>query len=107
MIQKIGEQMKNTKEITSSGNQRSSRRTFCHNSLNAKLIFINVLPHDSHLAGDTLIYTSGSVVYLSPAGPSLFTMFIPHPSTVFLSLSSSEIICLIVVTDFTIIYSNI
>ena len=87
MKQKRGEQMRNTKGKKSPGNQRSSRRTFCHNSLNVKLIFIDVLPHDSHQAADTFIYSSGTVVCLSPKGPSLFTKFTSHPSTIFLSLS--------------------
>lgn len=79
MIQKKGEQMRNRKGKKSPGNQRSSRRTFCHNSLNVALIFTDVLPHDSHQFADTFIYTSVSAVCLSPKDPSLFTEFIPHP----------------------------
>lgn len=103
MIQKRGEQMRNKKGKKSPGNQRSSRRTLCHNSLNVKLIFTDVLPHDLHQGADTFIYTSRSAVCLSPKGPSVFTEFILHPSTIFLSLPSSEIISSIVVTDFKVI----
>lgn len=71
MIRKRGEQMRNRKGKESPGNQRSSRRTFCHNSLNVALIFTDVLPHDSHQFADTFIYTSVSSVCLSPKGPSL------------------------------------
>lgn len=94
--------MRNTKEKKSPENQRSSRRTFCHNSLNVKLIFTDILPHNSHQAGDTFLYTSGSAVCFSLEDPSLLTELIPHPSTFFLSLSSSEIICSILVIDFKI-----
>lgn len=91
------------KRKQSPGNQRSSRRTFCHYSLNVKLIFTDVLPHDSHQAGITFISTSGSVVCLSPEGPSQFTEFIAHLSTIFLSFSSFKMLRSSLVIDFKII----
>lgn len=94
--------MRNTKGKKSPENQRSSRRIiFCHNSLNVKLIFTNVLPHDSHQSGEFTLQAAQSTLVLKVPLCSEFNL---HPSTIFLSLSSSEIICSILVIDFKIIH---
>lgn len=72
MVQNREEQVKNTKGKESPENQSSSRRIFCHNSLYVELIFTNVLPHDSHQAADTLIYTLGSALKVPFCSQSLY-----------------------------------